>query len=216
MVSAIFTTPNPLENPERVAPQPRFERNVPDGTVASGKPAVFHFPLLGQSAWVGLQGSWVVWLSFGELSRSQLGEGVGHQAVQSAQWLQSLSELPRSHPLRQSQIYGRLHGSPFQLLVWRALTTIPFGQTASYREFATRIGRPKAARAVARAIGSNPLAWIIPCHRVIGSSGDLTGYRWGLPLKNRLLQWEQCDRNLINAWSDTPLPCLPTSSPLSR
>ncbi|HEX6999848.1 MAG TPA: methylated-DNA--[protein]-cysteine S-methyltransferase [Gammaproteobacteria bacterium] len=81
-------------------------------------------------------------------------------------------------------------GSPFQHLVWEALMDIPFGATASYGQVARAIGRPKAARAVGLANATNPIALIVPCHRVIGSDGSLTGYGGGLPLKRALLEHE--------------------------
>jgi AraC family transcriptional regulator of adaptative response/methylated-DNA-[protein]-cysteine methyltransferase len=83
-----------------------------------------------------------------------------------------------------------LRTTPFQLAVWRELCSIPRGATRSYREIALRLGQPNAARAVGRANGSNPLAIIIPCHRAIGTYGSLTGYRWGLEYKRRLLDHE--------------------------
>jgi methylated-DNA-[protein]-cysteine S-methyltransferase len=81
-------------------------------------------------------------------------------------------------------------GTPFQLKVWEALCTIPAGQTWSYRDLAERIGRPTAVRAVGLANGSNPLAVVVPCHRVIGTNGSLTGYGGGLPRKKWLLDLE--------------------------
>jgi methylated-DNA-[protein]-cysteine S-methyltransferase len=84
----------------------------------------------------------------------------------------------------------RMAGTAFQRLVWEALLTIPFGTTISYGEQARRIGRPEAPRAVGAANGRNPIAIIIPCHRVIGSSGTLTGYGGGLALKEWLLNHE--------------------------
>jgi O-6-methylguanine DNA methyltransferase len=83
-----------------------------------------------------------------------------------------------------------LHGTPFQLAVWRALQTIPYGETRSYSEIAQQIGRPAARRAVGAANGANPVAIIVPCHRVIGSDGALTGYGGGLSTKAWLLQHE--------------------------
>lgn len=83
-----------------------------------------------------------------------------------------------------------LHGTPFQLAVWQALCTIPYGETRSYADIARLIGRPTAYRAVGAANGANPVAIIVPCHRVIGSSGALTGYGGGLPTKAWLLKLE--------------------------
>lgn len=81
----------------------------------------------------------------------------------------------------------RPSGSPFQRAVWAALCEIPYGEVRSYRAIAERIGRPRAARAVGRANHLNPLPILIPCHRVIGASGALTGYGGGLAVKERLL-----------------------------
>jgi methylated-DNA-[protein]-cysteine S-methyltransferase len=81
-------------------------------------------------------------------------------------------------------------GPEFEKKVWAALLEIPFGTTTSYGAVAKRIGSPGAARAVGAANGKNPIALIVPCHRVIGSDGSLTGYGGGLPLKRKLLEHE--------------------------
>jgi methylated-DNA-[protein]-cysteine S-methyltransferase len=81
-------------------------------------------------------------------------------------------------------------GPDFNMRVWQALRDIPFGTTTSYGAVAKTIGYPKAARAVGAANGANPIALIVPCHRVIGSDGSLTGYGGGLPLKRKLLEHE--------------------------
>lgn len=83
-----------------------------------------------------------------------------------------------------------LRGSAFQLEVWKDLYRIPYGQTRTYAQIAQAIGHPKAVRAVGAANGANPVAVIVPCHRVIGSNGTLTGYGGGLPLKEWLLALE--------------------------
>jgi len=88
-------------------------------------------------------------------------------------------------------------GTPFQQRVWRELQEVPYGVTISYGQLAARIGRPTASRAVGLANGSNPLAIVIPCHRVIGANGTLTGYGGGLPIKERLLALERGARRLI-------------------
>lgn len=87
-----------------------------------------------------------------------------------------------------------LRGTVFQQRVWEALREIPAGCTASYSDIAHRIGAPKAVRAVAQACGANPLAVVVPCHRVVRRDGDLCGYRWGLERKRALL-----DREAIGA-----------------
>jgi methylated-DNA-[protein]-cysteine S-methyltransferase len=81
-------------------------------------------------------------------------------------------------------------GTPFQLKVWNTLARIPFGATWSYRDLAERIESPKAVRAVGAANGRNPLPIVLPCHRVIGADGSLTGFGGGLPLKRFLLEHE--------------------------
>ena len=84
----------------------------------------------------------------------------------------------------------QLEGSDFQKEVWKAVSHIPYGKTASYGEIAHLIGKPKASRAVGAANGANPIPIVIPCHRVIGSDGSLTGYGGGLALKSRFLALE--------------------------
>lgn len=91
----------------------------------------------------------------------------------------------------------RLHGTPFQVEVWEQLRRIPYGETISYGDLARRVGRPEAARAVGAANGQNPVAIVVPCHRVIGADGSLTGFGGGLAWKQRLLDLERPQRRLI-------------------
>ncbi|MBT2206935.1 MULTISPECIES: methylated-DNA--[protein]-cysteine S-methyltransferase [Actinomadura] len=84
-----------------------------------------------------------------------------------------------------------LRGTPFQNLVWTALQEIPYGETTTYGALAVEIGRPSASRAVGLANGRNPVSVIVPCHRVVGSTGDLTGYGGGLERKRFLLDFER-------------------------
>ncbi|WP_329222358.1 methylated-DNA--[protein]-cysteine S-methyltransferase [Streptomyces sp. NBC_01485] len=84
----------------------------------------------------------------------------------------------------------RLHGTPFQRTVWAELRKIPYGETRTYGELAEALGNPAASRAVGLANGKNPIGIIVPCHRVIGAGGGLTGYGGGLPRKQRLLDFE--------------------------
>lgn len=83
-----------------------------------------------------------------------------------------------------------IHGSEFQRHVWQALAAIPFGEVRSYQQIAQAIEKPSASRAVANACGANKISLLIPCHRVIASSGALGGYHWGIERKARLLEWE--------------------------
>ncbi len=89
------------------------------------------------------------------------------------------------HPVRVVLI-----GTDFEVQVWETLLKIPVGKAATYQQVATRIGRPTANRAVGAAVGKNPISFVVPCHRVVGTSGALTGYHWGLPRKRAILGWE--------------------------
>jgi methylated-DNA-[protein]-cysteine S-methyltransferase len=124
-----------------------------------------------------------------------------------------LRPAPRSAPARralEAYFAGELsavdglttetHGTAFQRLVWDALRTIPAGQSLSYGGLAARIGRPAAMRAVGLANGANPIAIVVPCHRVIGANGTLTGYGGGLERKRWLLAHESKARDIL----DTP------------
>jgi methylated-DNA-[protein]-cysteine S-methyltransferase len=121
-------------------------------------------------------------------------------------WTQN--EAPFWEAIRQLQAYFRgkrkefdlrldLEGSAFQLRVWESLRAIPFGETVSYGELAQRIGQPKGARAVGLANGANPIPIIVPCHRVIGSNGNLTGYGGGISIKEKLLSFEKGQLRLL-------------------
>jgi methylated-DNA-[protein]-cysteine S-methyltransferase len=92
---------------------------------------------------------------------------------------------------REFELDLELEGTPFERRVWDEVKAIPYGETATYAEIAERIGRPGACRAVGRANGRNPVAVIVPCHRVIGSDGSLTGYAGGMEMKRALLELEE-------------------------
>jgi len=83
-----------------------------------------------------------------------------------------------------------LIGTDFEVRVWEKLLTIPMGQLTTYSDLAKSAGNPKAARAVGAAVGKNPICFVVPCHRVVGKSGDLTGYHWGITRKRAMLGWE--------------------------
>ena len=88
------------------------------------------------------------------------------------------------------QIKLHLNGTPFQLKVWETLLKIPMGNLSTYGTIAKEIGKPKASRAIGTAIGNNPVAFLIPCHRVIQSTGNLGGYMWGNTRKSAIIGWE--------------------------
>ncbi|GAA3986040.1 MULTISPECIES: methylated-DNA--[protein]-cysteine S-methyltransferase [Streptomyces] len=92
--------------------------------------------------------------------------------------------------LKEFTLELRLHGTPFQRSVWEQLRAIPYGETRSYGELADALGSPTASRAVGLANGRNPVGIIVPCHRVVGANGSLTGYGGGLDRKQRLLDFE--------------------------
>ncbi|WP_414504207.1 methylated-DNA--[protein]-cysteine S-methyltransferase [Streptomyces sp. NEAU-L66] len=119
-------------------------------------------------------------------------------------------EPPFAETITQLQAYFRgeltifdlplaLHGTPFQRRVWAALCAIPYGETVSYGQLAERLGAPSASRAVGLANGRNPVGIIIPCHRVVGANGSLTGYGGGLDRKRRLLAFERTEDGLFPA-----------------
>lgn len=148
-------------------------------------------PILLAASRQGLAGAWFV-----ERQRDT------PDALERANWL----EAPDHPVLRQAATQlaeyfdGRrqhfdlpldlTHGTVFQQAVWQALLVIPFGKTISYGELARRIGRPKAVRALGAAVGRNPVSVVVPCHRVIGADGSLTGYAGGLDRKTALLRTE--------------------------
>ncbi len=132
------------------------------------------------------------------LSHISFQEGTSAIEV-TAVWQQDNSAFPDATAQLNAYFAGELRefdlplapdGTLFQQTVWGALQTIPYGKTSTYGELAAEIGMPTASRAVGAANGRNPLAIVIPCHRVIGANGKLTGYRGGLKLKEALLSLE--------------------------
>jgi methylated-DNA-[protein]-cysteine S-methyltransferase len=133
-------------------------------------------------------------------------ESSKHAEPPQADWKQD--NAPFAEVIRQLQAYFRgelrefdvplaLEGTEFQRRVWNALRGIPYGETISYLQLAERIGNPKAVRAVGLANGSNPIPIIVPCHRVIGSDGSLTGFGGGISTKKKLLELESKQLSLL-------------------
>lgn len=140
-------------------------------------------------------------IAFGDDDRELLAElhdrfphaDVTHQDMASgwlAQAIQFIASQTTEHPLAAGFPLD-VRATAFQQRVWKALQEIPRGETRSYSRLAEEIGSPAATRAVARACATNPVAVIVPCHRVIGKDGSLTGYRWGTERKQRLLAAEK-------------------------
>lgn len=147
---------------------------------------------------VGMSGAGIVWASLGEdegdlltalarkFPRAELAPaGSRHEAWVAAvvRAIESPSKPGKRPPLD-------LRGTEFQRAVWNAMLDIPPGQTKSYGDIAREIGRPTAVRAVGQACGANPVGYVVPCHRVVGSTGALTGYAGGLATKRALLERE--------------------------
>jgi len=133
-------------------------------------------------------------------------EGSKHSAPPRQEWKESKMQF--AEVIRQLQAYFRgelkefdvplaMEGTEFQLRVWNALREIPYGETITYAQLAERIGNPKAVRAVGLANGSNPIPIIVPCHRVIGTDGSLTGFGGGLSTKKILLELESKQLSLL-------------------
>ena len=101
------------------------------------------------------------------------------------------NDVARTLAGRQAQVPVDLIGTAFQKKVWDALMKIPHGQTRSYTQIAEAIGHPRSMRAVANACANNHVAIVVPCHRVVRGDGSLGGYRWGLPMKQRVLERER-------------------------
>lgn len=129
-----------------------------------------------------------------------------HQARPDPAWKQDSVPLEKTISQLRSYFAGEREdfdlslapeGTNFQQQVWRRLCDIPYGETISYGELARRMGNPQASRAVGLANGSNPIPIVIPCHRVIGSNGKLTGYGGGLPIKEKLLALERKQLRLL-------------------
>ena len=126
-------------------------------------------------------------------------------AEPEAEWVENGKAFREAARQLESYFAGKLRdfrlelkpsGTPFQLAVWRELREIPYGRTISYGELARRLGQPGAARAVGLANGANPIAIIVPCHRVIGANGKLTGFGGGLDVKEKLLALERGEPDL--------------------
>ena len=133
-------------------------------------------------------------------------ESSKRSALPQAEWKQNRAAF--AEVIRQLQAYFRgelkefdlplaMEGTEFQLRVWNELRAIPYGETISYAQLAERIGNPQAVRAVGLANGSNPIPIIVPCHRVIGSDGSLTGFGGGLSTKKKLLDLESEQLSLL-------------------
>ncbi len=110
---------------------------------------------------------------------------------QKTEWHRKAISFLKMDWKKASPLALHLKGSDFQFKVWEHLLNIPFGKTTQYGQIANQLNQPTAARAVGTAVGSNAVAFLIPCHRVVQNGGGLGGFRWGIELKKTLLKWEQ-------------------------
>jgi len=146
---------------------------------------------------IGVAQGGVCFIAFGDTERELLGDladrfsraEIAPAAPEDAAMVAAVVALI-DDPRLESELPLDVRGTAFQQRVWRALTRIAPGETVTYGELARRIGSPAAVRAVAQACGANPLAVMVPCHRVVGSDGSLTGYHWGIDRKRELLRRE--------------------------
>ena len=118
----------------------------------------------------------------------------------------NISLLLRNKWDSEKEISLHLYGTPFQLAVWEDLLTVPAGKVTTYLNIAERVGKPRAARAVGKAVSNNPVMYVVPCHRVICSNGKLGGYRWGVERKIKVLNKEaRATKKIKNAanWEPT-------------
>jgi len=109
-------------------------------------------------------------------------------------FLEEIKRYEQGHSICYDKLSLDLNGTPFQMQVWNSLLSIPFGETTFYQAIAEKIDKQKAVRAVGRAIGANPLLLFVPCHRVIGKNGTLTGFSEGVELKREWLEHEKLHR----------------------
>jgi len=116
---------------------------------------------------------------------------MGEEAIRASIFVEARRQLDLyfSGGLKNFVLPLAAHGTPFQQDVWKAISSVPYGTTISYSELAKRLGR-RSARAVGAAVGRNPISVVIPCHRIVGSNGSLTGYAGGLNRKRALLELE--------------------------
>ena len=152
-------------------------------------PSIFGDVLIADDA------TYLCWISFADDKDSSLQEL--QNKYRSSELIQESSELQKIAlgciSNKWENIFNipiHLHGTQFQQDVWAELQKIPLGQTKTYKQIAEAIGHPKAVRAVWSAIGANPIAIIIPCHRVVSSDGSLGGYHWGIEKKIAMIKWE--------------------------
>lgn len=150
-------------------------------------PEILRGFFLSRLGWMEVQ------VSGGDLVRLWFVEEPGISSP-DADWMEPIQDQVEAFFLGKRKEFSlpfHLSGTPFQVRVWEELQKIPYGKTISYKELAKRLGDPKSIRAAATANGANPLALIVPCHRVIGTDGSLVGYAGGLSRKKALLELER-------------------------
>ncbi len=180
----LFTDPQPVPGDAKGRQQLRSRGWDVDTSFSAPRGEVFR----GGFGHTGFTGT-SVWIDPATLTRRSDADAPLSEAID--QLREYFAGTRRAFTVRLSP-----RGTPFQQRVWRALCDIPYGEMISYGTLAARIGQPTASRAVGLANGANPLPIIVPCHRVIGANGSLTGYGGGLPIKRQLLALERADERL--------------------
>ena len=176
----------------------RFETVSPDtykkGTAVSALYYGFHQSRFGKYLLAVTAQNWIVSLDFEKDEQNAL-ERMRFQWPSSALIHQPASTRELASRLFAGASTGPIHllakGTPFQLKVWQCLLHIPFGETRTYQWVAKQVETPRGYQAVGNAIGKNPIAFLIPCHRVTRKNGQISNYRWGAPRKTALLAWEK-------------------------
>jgi AraC family transcriptional regulator of adaptative response/methylated-DNA-[protein]-cysteine methyltransferase len=122
--------------------------------------------------------------------RGMAGLGFVDEGNRAAARADMARRWPRARLIEDAPLRVVLIGTDFELRVWETLLSVPLGRATTYSDIACKIGKPTAARAVGAAVGKNPISFVVPCHRVLGRSGALTGYHWGLARKQAIIGWE--------------------------
>lgn len=171
-----------MENTTLFLPKDQFQMMASAGTIRCLK-GMSPF----QEAALVLLDERIIFLGFGDCRQEvQRRFGITEDFLEDDKYVLDVFSHPQRH--LSSAI---LFGTPFQIRVWKALLRIPMGTTVTYFDIATMIHAPKSLRAVGGAVGENPLAYLVPCHRVVSKSGSLGGYHYGIALKEKMLLMER-------------------------
>ena len=157
----------------------------------NGQPLILYpFNHKAAEGWIGLCEKTIVWISLGSLDREAVAKYWAGPVEEGEKCPLSPDKLAKAAKGK-ATLDLCPQGTPFQIKIWQQLLRIPFSTTKTYGQIACEIGSTRHARAVGSAVGANPIAWLIPCHRVLPASGEIGSYRWGSDCKRHLLEWEK-------------------------